>query len=232
MDEHIVAQVGGVDITAQQAMNIMGNFISTPLEQKKAPSSSGPARTIFEKVKKVASSTVGLLSETFSLEYRPWTQFFNPSKFRKPQDHSMALRDTLLNLRYWLYNYLVLSLVVFVYCLLTNPVLILCFLASGGCWVWLTMIRKHPVVILGKTLNQQQLLYMLMGFSATAFILTSGYKTLVWSMIFSSILSVTHAVFREPEGVEYTRVPVTEHDAMELEIRAELSAQGQTDFDP
>jgi len=110
-------------------------------------------------------------------------------------------------------------MVVFMYCLLTNPLLILCFIFSGGLWVFITMIRKIPLKVMGREITQSQLLYFLFTLTGLALIFTSGYRTLIWSLIFSSIINISHAVFRAPD---YTSLPTSAHEAMEMDIRQEV----------
>jgi hypothetical protein len=92
MDDPVVANVGGVEITAGRAISIMSSLAanaSTANQQQKTqkqPSSSTSALTTVLRLSNTSlKAVVSFLTEMLSLEYRPWSQFFNVSKFRKPQ---------------------------------------------------------------------------------------------------------------------------------------------------
>ncbi len=167
------ARVAGIDITADEAITLMSLAHATASmdssNDRKAGNANSASSTpgigaVLGMGRKGVSRVARFLTDAFALEYRPWLQFLDVTRFRKPQvgclinihfpsyqlttassqDFQVGFRDTITNLRYWAYNYAMLSLVVFVYSLLTNPILILCFLMSGGVWVWLTMVRKEP----------------------------------------------------------------------------------------
>eukprot|EP00298_Acanthocystis_sp_HF-20_P007664 c17203_g1_i1.p1 GENE.c17203_g1_i1~~c17203_g1_i1.p1 ORF type:complete len:267 (-),score=65.61 c17203_g1_i1:32-793(-) len=231
--EPVVANIGGVGITANQAITLVSLFSANnnnPNEnenQNLTGTKQDISTSLINQTKNSVAVILKFLTQSMALEARPWSQFLNVTKFRKPsENYSVILKETGYNLKYWLYNYAVLSLAIFIYSLLTSPLLILCFLFSGGLWVWLVFVRKQPIVLMGRTLSQTQLLYLLGSFSMLVFLLTSGYKTLMWSLIFSSILSVTHAVFRAPE---YSTISGKDQDGIELEANSSFTNQSFED---
>ncbi|KAK9509291.1 hypothetical protein O3M35_006640 [Rhynocoris fuscipes] len=105
---------------------------------------------------------------------RPWKEFFNTSNFKAPPTFSRLIKRAVNNISYFQGNYIIISLVLMAYCLLTSPLLLISIFASLiACYLLSLRNAEKKLIVYGKevTLNQQ---YSLVGLFSLPFYYWAG----------------------------------------------------------
>ncbi|KAG6393380.1 hypothetical protein SASPL_147619 [Salvia splendens] len=139
------------------------------------------------------------VTTTSSAMLRPWPQFLDLSALSIPVSLSESTYRVTQNFRYFLPNYVVLTLIIFLLTLLTRPLSLLFFLCLFAAWVYLVLARDDPLTVLDYDIDQR----FVIGFLAVA---TFGalFWSHVWMKLFVSLLIgavfvLVHGVLRAPE---------------------------------
>lgn len=143
-----------------------------------------------------------LIKETTSTgrqNMRSWFEFFNMKKFRKPTMGKLLSRDyysgrLLRNVQYFHINYVCIFLVLFIYCILTSPLLLIALFASCGAFYYAHMknsVRKIAIAGHEITLFHQ---YCGIGFlSLLLFYYTGAGNAFMWVLGASLFFALLHA---------------------------------------
>ncbi|CAH1389947.1 unnamed protein product [Nezara viridula] len=89
---------------------------------------------------------------------KPWGLFISTSHYKVPPSIPRLLKRAVNNLSYFQGNYLVITIILMAYCLLTSPLLLLVVAASAvACYMLSTRNNEKRLIISGKevSLNQQ-----------------------------------------------------------------------------
>ncbi|KAJ6641883.1 Prenylated Rab acceptor protein 1 [Pseudolycoriella hygida] len=118
-----------------------------------------------------------LLRETRQ-ELRPWSQFFQISNFKTIANVQRLTNRVLRNSDYFRSNYIVISVVLLIYCLLTTPLLLIVLLGSlYGCY----KIKQAatPITVFKKQLNTNQQC-IAVSFITAPFLYLVGAGAVLW----------------------------------------------------
>merc|ERR1712045_574815 len=134
-------------------------------------------------------------------EIRPWSDFFKTSHFDMPKTPARLSKRVIKNLEHFQSNYVFVFIVLFIYCLITSPLLIIviavscvtCFVLSAKQQNRKLMIANHEV-----TLVQQ---YAVVGLvSIPLFLLAGAGAAVFWVLGASFFCIILHASFHNLEA--------------------------------
>jgi len=133
---------------------------------------------------------------------RPWSTFFSMSRFKQPLSAQRLTRRLVRNVEHFQSNYFFVFIGLFIYCLVTSPLLLFAFaLILGMCyWIFMrNMDKKLSLFGHELTLAQQ---YSIVGlFSMPLFYLVGASSVLFWVLGASSFLIFLHATFYDIESL-------------------------------
>jgi len=134
---------------------------------------------------------------------RSWSAFCDKTKFSLPK-----IADTLSrfksNLLYWQTNYVVIFLILVIYCIITNPWFLLIVGLCGGMWGYIFHWKKDPIKLGNYEVTERQKTIILSVVTALLFYLASVGNTIFWLLGASITVVVFHALFYIPtEESEY-----------------------------
>nr|XP_006819730.1 PREDICTED: prenylated Rab acceptor protein 1-like [Saccoglossus kowalevskii] len=150
---------------------------------------------------------------------KPWQEFLNTSKVSKPRSVAHLTSRVTKNLERFQSNYLLVSIVLFIYCIITSPLLLVaCIFLVGGCYLIKARQAAGKVILLvtrtsGQTLDyndlrngreltvgQQYLAITL--FSCPLFFLAGAGSAVFWVIGASVFLVMLHASLLQIEVAE------------------------------
>jgi len=131
---------------------------------------------------------------------RPWPTFFATSKFKTPLSAQRLPRRVVKNNEYFQSNYLFVFIGLFIYCLVTSPMLLFAVFASLGVCYWVLMRNNGKrLTIFGRELTLAQQ-YSLVGLCNMPVLWLCGAGAAIfWVLGASCFLIMTHAVFYDVE---------------------------------
>jgi len=127
---------------------------------------------------------------------RPWATFFATARFKTPLSAQRLPRRIVKNVEYFQSNYLLVFAVLFLYCLITSPLLLIAFMAKFMILYWLYGRNQvSRVIVFGRPLTLVQQ-YCIVGlcFLPIFYIVGAG-AALFWVLGASCFLIMTHAAF-------------------------------------
>lgn len=132
---------------------------------------------------------------------RPWREFFDRSQFSVPGKLE-ALSRISDNMMYFHSNYLVLTVVLSSYILITNFWFMACMLGcfAAYCWIKIKASNNENVSIFGHELSGTQAYTALAFLALFLFYVTNGSSTVFWLVTTGLIVVVGHATTRRPVG--------------------------------
>ncbi|XP_035684148.1 prenylated Rab acceptor protein 1-like isoform X2 [Branchiostoma floridae] len=88
---------------------------------------------------------------------RPWAEFIATAKFRSPANPAAWGKRVMKNVEFYQSNYLFVFLGLVVYCILTNPLLLIALAAClGACYIIKIRSDEKKLVLMGKELSVAQ----------------------------------------------------------------------------
>ncbi|XP_035684149.1 prenylated Rab acceptor protein 1-like isoform X3 [Branchiostoma floridae] len=88
---------------------------------------------------------------------RPWAEFIATAKFRSPANPAAWGKRVMKNVEFYQSNYLFVFLGLVVYCILTNPLLLIALAAClGACYIIKIRSDEKKLVLMGKELSMVQ----------------------------------------------------------------------------
>lgn len=139
------------------------------------------------------------VTATTSAALRPWPQFLDLSALSLPISLSESSYRVTQNLRYFLPNYVVLTLIIFLLTLLTRPLSLILFLGISAAWVYLVLARDEPLTVLDYDIDQRFVVGFLAIITLGALFWTHVWMKLFVSLIIGAVIVVVHGVLRAPE---------------------------------
>lgn len=134
---------------------------------------------------------------------KPWSLFLNTNYFRSPPSVSRLSKRIIKNIEYFQSNYLFVFIGLFIYCLITSPLLLIAVMIPlGTCY---KISKRHTneggLSVLGHKLTLAQL-YLLIGIcSLPIFYLVGAGAVLFWVLGASWFLITLHATFYNIDSV-------------------------------
>eukprot|EP01100_Stratorugosa_tubuloviscum_P014432 TRINITY_DN7713_c0_g2_i1.p1 TRINITY_DN7713_c0_g2~~TRINITY_DN7713_c0_g2_i1.p1 ORF type:complete len:164 (-),score=44.36 TRINITY_DN7713_c0_g2_i1:86-577(-) len=140
--------------------------------------------------------------ETQVTKLRPWSEFFNRSKFIFPEkNYDFLLSRISKNLDYFQTNYLLLFIGLLVYSILTNPWLVIIGVCSSYSYYYLFYLRKEPLVIKGREITDFEKTTALGIITIIGCLLGGIYSTICWLLGFTILVILIHAIFYKQEDL-------------------------------
>lgn len=136
---------------------------------------------------------------TSSAALRPWPQFLDLSALSLPISLSESTYRVNQNLRYFLPNYVVLTLIIFLLTLITRPLALVFFLCLFAAWVYLVLTRDEPLSVLDYDIDQRFVIGFLAVSTLGALFWTHVWMKLFVSLIIGAAVVLVHGVLRAPE---------------------------------
>lgn len=130
---------------------------------------------------------------------KPWSEFFDRSKFSTPGKMEAFSRAN-KNLAYFSSNYVVVATIMSAYVLITNVLFLIAGAISLAFYYYCRVKTSagEPITIRGKELSPTQAYSLLIGFSIFMFFYTDGSSTVFWLLTCALVSVLGHAVAREP----------------------------------
>ncbi|KAK6138722.1 hypothetical protein DH2020_027533 [Rehmannia glutinosa] len=136
---------------------------------------------------------------TNSAVLRSWQQFLNPSALSLPISLSESTYRLTQNLRFFLANYALLTLVIFLVTLLTRPLSLILFLCIFAAWIYLIFWRDEQLNVFDYDIDQKIVLGFLVVMTLGGLFWTGVWTRLFVSLIIGAVIVLIHGVLRAPE---------------------------------
>ncbi|XP_077867555.1 prenylated Rab acceptor protein 1-like isoform X2 [Saccoglossus kowalevskii] len=134
---------------------------------------------------------------------KPWQEFLNTSKVSKPRSVAHLTSRVTKNLERFQSNYLLVSIVLFIYCIITSPLLLVaCIFLVGGCYLIKARQAAGKVILLGRELTVGQQYLAITLFSCPLFFLAGAGSAVFWVIGASVFLVMLHASLLQIEVAE------------------------------
>merc|ERR1712215_528625 len=136
---------------------------------------------------------------------RPFGTFFNTSNFQVPPSAARLSKRLYKNVEYFQSNYMMVFLVLVVYCLITSPMLLIVIAAAGGaCYIASMKNNDRKLAIAGHEISLAQQ-YGLVALCSIPFFLWAGAGGVVFWVLGASMFFITgHAAFYNYDALEVT----------------------------
>lgn len=134
---------------------------------------------------------------------RPLGTFFNTTNFQVPPSAGRLSKRLYKNVDYFQSNYVMVFLVLVLYCLITSPLLIIVLAASGGA-AYIAGLKnaERKLSIAGHEVSLTQQ-YMGIGLCSVPFLLFAGATGLVFWVLGASLTLITgHAAFYNYDALD------------------------------
>jgi len=124
---------------------------------------------------------------------KAWSEFFDKSKYTWPPAKEVVtrLKD---NVMYFQTNYVILFLVLCTYCVLTNPLFLLSFVAIIGMWTYALSYRSSPFTIGRFVISDNTRNCVLGAVTLGVFYYSSVGSTLFWLIGATLTFVLVHAL--------------------------------------
>ena len=120
-----------------------------------------------------------------------WGQFIDTSRWLLPISIQQWSKRLIANLKHFQSNYIIIVCILFIYCILTSPLLLLVLLAIGaGGYIITLKNAQRPFKIFGKKLNLGQQ-YLVLGICSLPLLYIVGAGGAVFWVIGASLFLVT-----------------------------------------
>ncbi|KAI8481919.1 PREDICTED: prenylated Rab acceptor protein 1-like [Branchiostoma belcheri] len=136
---------------------------------------------------------------------RPWAEFIATAKFRAPANPAAWGKRVMKNVEYYQSNYLFVFLGLVVYCILTNPLLLIALAAClGACYIIKIRSDEKKLMLMGKELSVAQQYGVVAVASFPLFWLASAGTAVFWVIGASFFLIMLHASLHVEGGEDET----------------------------
>ncbi|KAG6434685.1 hypothetical protein SASPL_106325 [Salvia splendens] len=122
----------------------------------------------------------------------PWAQFLDLSALRPPASLSESTYRVTQNLCYFLRNYVVLTIIIFLLTLLPRPHSLLFFLCLSAAWIYFVLSRDYPLT------DHRFAIGFLAVVTWGALSWNHFWMKLYLSTMIGAVLALVHAVSRLP----------------------------------
>ncbi|CAB0030256.1 unnamed protein product [Trichogramma brassicae] len=127
-------------------------------------------------------------------QIRPWTLFVNTNNFRLPLSIPRMYSRVLKNIEYFQSNYFFIFIGLFVYCLITSPLLLLALaLLLGSCYKVSQIHARGELILLNRKLKLARVYAAIVIVSLPIFYLVGASAALFWVLGVSCFLITLHA---------------------------------------
>uniref|UniRef100_A0A224XKJ7 PRA1 family protein n=1 Tax=Panstrongylus lignarius TaxID=156445 RepID=A0A224XKJ7_9HEMI len=144
---------------------------------------------------------------------RPWKEFFNTSNYKAPPNFSRLIKRAVNNINHFQGNYVIVSLILMAYCLLTSPLLLISiFVSLIACYILSLRNAEKKLKIGGKDISLKQQ-YSLVGlFSLPLYYWAGVGQAVFWVLGATCFVVSLHAGMYSIEDV------LTEEEQLMVQI--------------
>ncbi|KAI3469686.1 hypothetical protein Pfo_026349 [Paulownia fortunei] len=136
---------------------------------------------------------------TNSTVLRPWRQFLDPSALSLPISLSESTYRLGQNLRFFLPNYAILTLLIFLVTLLSRPLSLILFLCIFAAWIYLIFSRDESLTVFDYDIDQKIIVGFLVVMTLGGLFWTNVWLRLFVSLIVGAVIVLLHGLLRAPE---------------------------------
>ncbi|XP_020902484.1 prenylated Rab acceptor protein 1 [Exaiptasia diaphana] len=127
---------------------------------------------------------------------KPWREFVSTSKFSKPKSIAEVGRRVVKNLQDYQSNYILIALLITVYCVVTNPLLLIAIsIGGGGCWYLTYRNEGKTIKIMGREFTVMEQYGLIAVLCLPLLFLASATSTVFWIIGASFFIIILHASF-------------------------------------
>ncbi|XP_065644631.1 prenylated Rab acceptor protein 1 [Hydra vulgaris] len=138
-----------------------------------------------------------------SSQLQPWKSFCNINKFSKPKNAGEVSKRLFTNIKIYQGNYIAVSAMLILYCILTSPLLLFGLVMSfGGCYYISTRGQGKSIKLLGRDLTMAEQYGLVFLISLPLFFLASAGSIVFWIIGASAFIIVLHASMLELKSVD------------------------------
>ena len=129
-------------------------------------------------------------------EVRPWTTFVKTSNFNVPQSPPKLTKRFYKNIEHFQSNYVFVFVILFLYCLITSPLLLIVMALSGGLCYYLSVKNTDRKIILGgREVSLAQQYGVVAVCSVPLFLFVGAGAVVFWVIGASFFVICLHASF-------------------------------------
>uniref|UniRef100_A0A6M2EI58 PRA1 family protein n=1 Tax=Populus davidiana TaxID=266767 RepID=A0A6M2EI58_9ROSI len=134
---------------------------------------------------------------------RPWLELVDRTAFSRPLSISDATTRVRKNFSYFKINYLTILAIVLAFSLLSHPFSLLTLLSLVAAWLGLYTFRPsdQPLVVLGRTMSNREVLGILVLVTVIVVFLTSVGSLIITAVLVGVGIVCVHGAFRDPEDL-------------------------------
>ncbi|KAG6738123.1 hypothetical protein POTOM_059682 [Populus tomentosa] len=134
---------------------------------------------------------------------RPWLELVDRTAFSRPLSLSDATTRVRKNFSYFKINYLTILAIVLAFSLLSHPFSLLTLLSLVAAWLGLYTFRPsdQPLVVLGRTMSNREVLGILVLVTVIVVFLTSVGSLIITAVLVGVGIVCVHGAFRDPEDL-------------------------------
>jgi len=136
-------------------------------------------------------------------EVRPWTTFVKTSNFNVPQNAPKFTKRFYKNIEHFQSNYVFVFLILFLYCLITSPLLLIVMaISGGGCYYLSTKHADKKIMLGGREVTLAQQYGIVAVCSIPLFLLAGAGAVVFWVIGASFFVICLHASFYNFDALE------------------------------
>merc|ERR1719429_156106 len=134
---------------------------------------------------------------------RPVGTFFNTANFQVPPSAGRLSKRLIKNIDYFQSNYVLVFLVLVLYCLISSPLLLIVMTATGGaCYIASLKNAERKITVAGHEVSLAQQ-YAGIGLCSIPFFLFAGATGIVFWVLGASLVLITgHAAFYNYDALD------------------------------
>jgi hypothetical protein len=154
---------------------------------------------------------VGQLYNQRSQSLRPWMEFFNTNQFKLPANPTAGARRLVSNVEYYQTNYLIVTMILSIYCVITTPALLFVLLAMiAGCYLVSLKNRDGHLTLMGRHIPLVQQYLAVICLCIPLLLMVGAGSAIFWILGASVFVILLHAFFHQTPNQEAFGVQMEE----------------------
>ena len=134
------------------------------------------------------------------VQMKPWSEVFDKNAFSKPNGFGEALGRIRKNIKYFKFNYLMVTFVTTALTMFRDPGSLFIMVALAAMWFYLLIVRKEPIALNGRQLGQREQTLAAGAVSVlVVFFFSSVGSELMYAMFLSAAIVSLHGAYRSPD---------------------------------
>ncbi|CAF1119650.1 unnamed protein product [Rotaria sordida] len=129
---------------------------------------------------------------------RPWFEFFNTAKFKPPGNIGTATRRLITNVEHFQTNYVIIIIILSIYCVVTTPSLLFVLLAMvAGCYLVSIKNREKQITLMGRQIPLPHQYLAVICLCIPLLIIVGAGSAIFWILGASVFVIALHAIFHQ-----------------------------------